>query len=329
MGACLMPVKTSAGRVRLAAALLALAAACSGSGGRLTTPTSTPAPGADPAVQVDRQAFPAKGGSGVVASARYPGVLWAIRDRGGSDQPGRPKTALYAYKTEQGQVSALAPQMPFRAIPVVGASNRDWEDIARDDQGGLWIADIGNNECDRDDTAVLRLREPDPVRDTSAPVAAFYRYRFPDPPTGCVGRNAEAMFLVDGIPYLIAKTARSTVYRFPRLDPSAVVTLEKVGTLAGPGGRPPANLSGADLSSDRRLLAVDSHTRVFVFQARDPAARGQALVAHLIARPPRWTISLGPDANVEGIAFSYRSHDLQLLAENGNLYFVAADAYAR
>jgi hypothetical protein len=68
---------------------------------------------------------------------------------------------------------------------------------------------------------------------------------------------------------------------------------------------------------------------VFIYQARDPAARGQALVADLIARPPRWTISLGPDANVEGIAFSYRSHDLHLLAENRDVYFAAADAYAR
>jgi hypothetical protein len=321
------------GRARLAAALLALAAACS-AGGELTTPTSTPpaASGdtrADLGVRVDRQAFPVKGGSGVVASARHPGVLWAIRDRGGSDQPGRPKTALYAYKTESGRVTSLIPQASFRAIPVVGAVNHDWEDIARDDQGDLWIADIGNNECDRDDTALLRLREPDPARDASARVVATYRYRIPDPPAGCAGKNAEAMFLVDGVPYLIDKTRRSTVYRFPRLDPTATVTLEKVGTLAGPGGRPPANLSGADLSSDRRLLAVDSHTRVFVYQAHDPAARGQALVEELIARPPRWTVTLDPDANVEGIAFGYGSHDLHLLAENRDVVFLPAGAYAR
>jgi hypothetical protein len=328
-----MPMNVRAVRARLAAALLVVAAACSEPGGQLTTPTSTPpassGSSAHSGVRVDRQAFPAKGGSGVVASARYPGVLWAIRDRGGSDQPGRPKTALYAYKTEGGRVTSLVPQTPFRAIPVVGASNHDWEDIARDERGDLWIADIGNNDCDRDDTALLRLREPDPVRDTSARVVATYRYRFPDPPAGCAGRNAEAMFLVDGVPYLIDKTRRSTVYRLPRLDPAVVVTLEKVGTLAGVGGRPPANLSGADLSGDRRLLAVDSHTRLFVYQARDPAARGRALVEDLIARPPRWTISLDPDANVEGIAFGYGSHDLHLLAENRDVYFAAADAYVR
>ena len=46
------------------------------------------------------------------------------------------------------------------------------------------------------------------------------------------------------------------------------MTLEKVGVLAGG----PANLSGADLSTDRTRLAVDSHTAVYVYQATDPSA---------------------------------------------------------
>jgi hypothetical protein len=191
-------------------------------------------------------------------------------------------------------------------------------------RAAAWIADIGNNECDRDDTAVLRLREPDPVRDSSAPVVASYRYRFSNPPGGPAATPKPCSW---SAPHRQDHALHHLPLR--AADPSAVVTLEQVATPAGPGGRPPANLSGADLSSDQRLLAVRSHTRVFLYQARDPAARGQALVADLIARPPRWTISLGHNANVEGIAFGYRSHDLHLLAENGNLYLVAADAYAR
>jgi hypothetical protein len=59
------------------------------------------------------------------------------------------------------------------------------------------------------------------------------------------------------VPYLIDKAAPSTVYRFPTLDPGGTVTLERVGELAG-GVR---NLSGADLSGDHRLLAVDTTRR--------------------------------------------------------------------
>ena len=328
-------------RVRGAAAaavvLVALAlAGCGGGEAPPTTPTIAPPStsgggGArDPGVEVQPEAFPAGGGSGIVASKRYPGVLWAIRDRGAEDRPGRPQNALYAYKVTGGRVGRIG-KAAFKAVPMP-VPDHDWEDIARDDDGNLWIGDIGNNECDRDDTALLKVREPDPAATGKARLLATYRYRFPDPPPGCAGRNAEAMFLVDDVPYLIDKAEESTVYRFPRLDPDGTVTLEKVGVLAGEV----ANLSGADLSADRTRLAVDTHTALYIYQAGDPAADGAALVADLISRPPAWTVQLGGGQaggggrnNVEGIAFGWDSHDLNLLAENRDVYFVPAAVYER
>ena len=319
-------------RVRwLAGLLVALAVAgCGGGEVPPTTPTSPPTTsggggGRDSGVEVQQRAFAAGGGSGIVASKRYPGVLWAIRDRGGRDRPGRPQNALYAYKVTDGQVGKVA-GAAFKAVPMP-VKARDWEDIGRDSQGNLWIADIGNNECDRDDTALLKVAEPDPATTATAKLLATYRYRFPDPPPGCAGRNAEAMFLVDDVPYLIDKADKSTLYRFPSLDPDGAVTLEKVGVLAGQV----ANLSGADVSTDRRRLAVDTHTMLYVYQAADPSLDGPALVAELISRPPAWTVQLagqGPGpTNVEGVAFTYDSHDLNLLAENRDVYFVPAAAY--
>jgi hypothetical protein len=257
-------------------------------------------------------------------------VLWAIRDRGAEDRPGRPQNALYAYKVTGGRVGKVG-KAAFKAVPMP-VPDRDWEDIARDDDGNLWIGDIGNNECDRDDTALLKVREPDPAATGKARLLATYRYRFPDPPPGCAGRNAEAMFLVDDVPYLIDKAEESTVYRFPRLDPDGTVTLERVGVLAGEV----ANLSGADLSADRTRLAVDTHTALYIYQAGDPAADGATLVADLISRPPAWTVQLGGGQagggrpnNVEGVAFGWDSHDLNLLAENRDVYFVPAAVYER
>jgi hypothetical protein len=138
------------------------------------------------------------------------------------------------------------------------------------------------------------------------------------------------MFLVEDVPYLIDKAAPSTLYRFPLLDPRGTVTLQRVGELAG-GVR---NLSGADLSGDHRLLAVDTHTALYVYQAGDPGLRGAALLADLIARPPRWTIPLdraggSSPVNVEGVAFGRGCHDLVLLAENRDVFSVPATAYQR
>jgi len=315
-------------RAVLVAGAAVLGAACAGGGPGGSTPLTTPTGGGpDGGVQLRQRAFGAGGGSGVVASRRYPGVLWAIRDRGGQTKPGRPQNALYAYKVVNGKLQEIVSGASFRAVTLPVAS-RDWEDIGRDDEGNLWVADIGNNECDRRDTALLKVREPDPAGDGRAELLATYRYRFPDPPAGCAGRNAEALFLFENVPYLIDKAARSTVYRFPRLDPAATVTLERVGTLAGKV----ANLSGADLSSDRRLLAVDTHTTLFVYQAADTSLRGRAFVADLVRRPPRWTLALanpGDPTNIEGVAFDYGGHDLHLLAENRDVWFVPAAAYQR
>jgi hypothetical protein len=322
-------------RARRVAGLLLLLAVAGCGGGEVppTTPTLPPtstsgtAGGRVSGVEVQKRAFAAGGGSGIVASKRYPGVLWAIRDRGGQDRPGRPQNALYAYQVTAGRVGEVA-GAPFKAVPMPVPA-RDWEDIGRDSDGNLWVADIGNNECDRADTALLKVREPDPAASGPAELLATYRYRFPDPPPGCAGRNAEAMFLVDDVPYLIDKARRSTLYRFPSLDPDGAVTLEKVGVLAGQV----ANLSGADLSTDRSRLAVDTHTVLYVYRASDPSLDGPALVADLISRPPAWTVRLaGPAAgaaNVEGVAFSYGSLDLNLLAENRDVYFVPAAAYER
>jgi hypothetical protein len=56
-------------------------------------------------------------------------------------------------------------------------------------------------------------------------------------------------------------------------------------------------------------------------------------VADLISRPPAWTVQFagpGPGVtSVEGVAFSYGGHDLNLLAENRDVCFVPAAAYER
>jgi hypothetical protein len=116
----------------------------------------------------------------------------------------------------------------------------DWEALGRDDDGNLWIGDIGNNECDRADTALLKVREPDPAAEGPATVLATYRYRFPDPPPGCAGRNAEAMFLLDDVPYLIDKAAPSTPT--PRSTSTGPATPGSAASAGGRPDRPPAAL---------------------------------------------------------------------------------------
>ena len=59
-------------------------------------------------------------------------MFWTHNDGGGPK-----KQVLYAIDRE-GNTRA--------AFPVIGATFHDWEDIAIDDAGHLYLGDIGNND---------------------------------------------------------------------------------------------------------------------------------------------------------------------------------------
>ena len=60
-------------------------------------------------------------------------MLWAIRDRGAQDRPGKPRNALYAYKVSGGRVGEVD-GAAFTAVPVP-VPTRDAEDIGRSAYG--------------------------------------------------------------------------------------------------------------------------------------------------------------------------------------------------
>src|SRR6266511_3935376 len=317
------------------------AAGCGSSAGPATTraPQAGGAGGRADRVEVRHGAFPPSEGSGVVASASHPGVLWAIRDSGRSE-PGRPRVALYAYKLVDGRLAEVAPGRTLRAIPLPGAVNVDWEDVARDDQGNLWIGDIGDNDCQRRSITLYQAREPDPVTATSAALLATYRLRYPDHDPGCRGWDAESLFLVGGVPYVIAKSAFPVVYQAARLDPGGTATLRRIGALSSGGTEPIVFPTGADLSADHRRLAVATYATLAVYQSSDPSLAGEALVTDLIGHSARWTVPLGcmlcpveQLSMVEGVAFTGATgtggHDLTLLSERHDVWVVPRRAYER
>jgi hypothetical protein len=337
----------------LACLLVALAACSSGPAGRgadqagagpgsggngvATDRVRAPRPGNGPVgdrMVVRRDAFAPSEGSGVVASRTHPGVIWAIRD-GGDSQPGRPRAALYAYELAGDRLGRLPGGSRVRVVPVPGTTDVDWEDIAADDQGNLWIADIGDNGCDRASITLYKVREPS-LSAASARLLATYRFRYPDPASGCRGWDAESLFLVDGVPYVISKSAFPEVYRARTLDPRHVTTLKRVGALGSGVSEPIVYPTGADIEAGHGRLAVATYATLAIYQASNPSRRGEALVADLIAHPPRWTVTLGclicsssELSMVEGVAFTGRDHDLTLLSERHSVWYVPTRAYER
>ncbi|HEX8199631.1 MAG TPA: hypothetical protein VF590_04035, partial [Isosphaeraceae bacterium] len=180
--------------------------------------------------------------SGIVRSRSHPGIFWVHNDSGNPP-------ALFAVRRD----GTLAGE--FRvAIP-----NIDWEDIAADDRGQLYLGEIGNNGGRLPLRAIYRLDEPDPARLDAAPLAvtgaSYYRF-------GPDGRfDAEALVVRGDRALVISKRLdgrEAEVFAIP-LDPPAPLLRpalpQRLGTLPGFTEA----VTGADLSADGGLLAACSY----------------------------------------------------------------------
>jgi hypothetical protein len=188
--------------------------------------------------------------SGIAKSRRYPGIFWVHNDSGNPP-------ALFAIRLDGTIVRE------FR----LGVPNIDWEDIAADDQGHLYVGDIGNNFGLLAVRAVYRVDEPDPAKPANQPlrpsVSVFYGFPKSD------RFDAEGLLFESSTNsvVLVAKRhdGREAELFAVSLNPPAPLlrpaTPQRIGTL--PGFVEPA--TGASLSENGQLLAVCSSgvTRVY------------------------------------------------------------------
>jgi hypothetical protein len=173
--------------------------------------------------------------SGFVPSRKYPGVYWGHND---SDNPAE----IWALNRE-GHV--------IGKVPVVGAPNVDWEDIALDEEGNLYISDMGNNNCNRKEVHVYKFKgEPDLKGGAIRPVARWaIRY------VGGKAFDCESLVVRGGWGYVMPKlrSYRSPeLYRFRVVPTDKPVTLEAVGGVTAVHGP----VTGADISVDGKWMAV-------------------------------------------------------------------------
>lgn len=206
--------------------------------------------------------------SGLVKSRRYPQVFWTHNDSGG-----------------QARIFAIDPRgrlIANFAVQGVGAS--DWEDIAIDDSGNLYIGDIGNNTGKRRDLVVHRVPEPNPfASDREARPDLSLPFRYADqsefPARGWLNYDAEALIWMEGALYILTKhrcDRRSALYRLPIartgtgeavLESSASFHLGSMRTHESRGGlNLQGNTTAADLSPDGRVLAILTYRAIYFYE---------------------------------------------------------------
>jgi hypothetical protein len=201
-----------------------------------------------------------KESSGVVASRRYADVFWTHNDGGGPK-----KQVLYAIDRE-GTTRA--------SFPVIDVTLHDWEDIAIDNAGHLFIGDIGNNDSKRDALAVYEIDEPNPQAGTGsiAPKRAW-KLKFPGAPFDC-----ESLFVWKDQGYVVSKVfdkARAQIFRFPLRETNRPLTLELVATT-----KIKSPVTGADISADGRLLGLVAKNGAYVFHIDGDVTRVSNATPH-------------------------------------------------
>ncbi len=181
--------------------------------------------------------------SGVVASRQHPGVFWTHND-------GAKSYLLFAMSREGKSLGSFH---------LKGSVLNDWEDIAIDGEGHLFIGDIGNNDARRFSIAVHQIDEPDPKGSgSSVRVQRSWQLRFPKAPFDC-----ETLFVWGGFGYVVSKVfndEHAEIYRFALIPQNEPQTLELVTRL-----KIDSPVTGGDISVDGKLLGFVARSGAFVY----------------------------------------------------------------
>lgn len=211
--------------------------------------------------------------SGLAASHRHDGVLWAVED---SLEPAD-LVALTTDASELGRIRVQGGPLP----------NLDWEDLAvatgPDGTSRVYIADIGDNLSFRPRVQLYVFDEPDPTDTAVTPRVVQMTY------DGADGRpvrpNAEALVVQDSAVWVIDKNpdGPATVWRLDA-DPSTATEglLRPVSSLDLPGEQ----VTGADLSPDGSVLAIRTIDAVRLYPVDPGADIAEALTATPCTTPP-------------------------------------------
>lgn len=229
-------------RVSLALALVALTA-CSGGeqpGSAATQPPEWTTGQWQRACKYDTAVLPEL--SGLAASGRHPGVLWALNDSGNAAD-------LIALDARTCAVVGRAS---------VDAANTDWEGLAAGTRKGkpvLFIADTGNNTRARTEVAIIEV--PEPALGATSVRGTVHPFRFPDGPV-----DAEGVMARKARVWVVTKQFSGSVYR---------VNLAR-GT-AREVGSAPSFATDASMSPKLPIYAVRDYPSISMYRGFPPGDR--------------------------------------------------------
>ena len=212
-------------------------------------------------------------------------LIWTLQDKGN-------ESLLYGLNREGNIKREL----------LIDIDNKDWESLAADAEGNLYIGDFGNNDNERKDLAIYRISKTD-LGEERAKVAATINFKYPeqkDYPPKKTERfyDCEAFYEYNGNFYLFTKNRSSDsdgtfyVYQVPNKEGNHSARL--IGRLKTCGDKS-CQITGADISPDGAKVVLISEDKVYVLTNFSANDFGQAKME---------IINLGHSSQKEGICFT-------------------------
>ena len=236
------------------------------------------------------------------------GRLWSINDSG--NQP-----ELFQIDSHANLISILT---------VNGATNVDWEDLARSDDGRFFVGDFGNNGNARTNLCIYILPNPDLVSGTGIDTLGVIHFAYPDqtafpPATEEMNFDCESMFWWNGNLYLVSKNRGTSqyakLYQLPDHAGTFVPTLlDSFNTGYW--------ITGADISPTGDRLFLQSYQGFWVFDEIQNASFFQGI-------PYQFQTNT---TQRESVVFSSNSHlymsdEYQIINQSGGkLYSLSIDS---
>jgi hypothetical protein len=195
----------------------------------------------------------------------------------------------------------------LREVTVNGTTNTDWEDLAQDTKGFLYIGDTGNNSNKRRDLHIYKVSPKNGFK------AQEIHFKYEDQPSGNLEKrdrnfDCEAFFWHNSKLYLISKDRGASRYAklYELEDTPGTHTAKLLRKQQLPG-----LVTSADLSPDGRHLAVLTYGKLYLY----PVTKGSN---QFFAQEPQ-VLDLPKVGQAEAVLFKDNGN-LIISNEEGNLF---------
>lgn len=180
--------------------------------------------------------------SGLALSAKHDNLVYTMNDEGGSG------ANIYAVQVSTGDVVGAT---DISSLPI-----EDPESIAVDRDGTLWLADLGDNDHVRDDTAIYAFAEPGPGNKTASGVKR-YGVRLPG---GSVDAEGLLVHPTNGDVFVVTKSRNGNgkIFQLSNLEPGATAQAREVGEA-------PEFVTDAAFTNDGRWALLRTEKDLYVY----------------------------------------------------------------